>query len=86
MQQQTHPARLCRLVAVLLTLLAQGTDTTLSNSGGVEHAQRAIVLSALLGRVQCLACWTPQCSIGLEGKSFPEKRPAFQEVAEAGGP
>ena len=68
MQQQTDPAGLCRFASVPLTLLAQGTGPTVSNPGGVEHPQRAIVLGALLGRVQRLACWTPQCPVGLEGK------------------
>src|SRR5690349_10938713 len=58
MQEQAHSAGLCRLVAMPLALLTQGTDPTVSDPGGVEHAQRAIVFGALLGRVQLLACWT----------------------------
>jgi hypothetical protein len=56
MQQQTDPTRLCRLSSVPLTLFAQGADTTVSNSGGVEHSQRAIVLGALhsAGAGSCL--------------------------------
>ena len=68
MQQQTDPTRLCRLLSVPLTLGAQGADTTVSDPGGVEYSQRAIVLGALLSRVQRLVCRTPQCPVGLEGK------------------
>lgn len=68
MQQQTDPARLCRLSSVPLTLLAQGADTAVSDPGGVEYSQRAIVLGALLSRVQRLACWTAERPVGLEGK------------------
>ena len=60
-----------------LTLLARGADTTVSNPGGVEHPQRAIVLGALLGRVQRLACWTTQCPVGLEGKVLSREAPSF---------
>src|SRR6266566_5252789 len=77
MQQQTDPTWLCRLRAVPLTLLAQGTYTTVCNPGGVEHPQRAIVLGALLGRVQRLACWTTQCPVGLEGKVLSREAASF---------
>jgi hypothetical protein len=77
MQPQTDPTRLCRLSSVPLTLLAQGADTTVSNPGGVEYPQRAILLGALLARVQRLACWTPQCSVGLEGKVLSREAASF---------
>jgi hypothetical protein len=87
MQQQTDSTRLCRLSSVPLTLLAQGADTTVSNPSGVEHSQRAIVLGALFGRVQCLACGTPQCSVGLEGKVLSREAASFpRRVAVVGGP
>jgi hypothetical protein len=87
MQQQTHPAGLCRLVAVPLTLLAQGAHATVYDPGGVEHPQRAIVLGALLGRVQRLACWTAERPVGLEGKVLSREAASFpRRVAVTGGP
>jgi hypothetical protein len=77
MQQQTDPTRLCRLSSVPLTLRAQGADTTVSNPGSVEYSQRAIVLGALLSRVQRLVCRTPQCPVGLEGKVLSRKAASF---------
>jgi len=47
MQEQTHAAGLCRLVAMPLALLAQGTDPTVSDPSGVEYPQGAIMLGAL---------------------------------------
>src|SRR6516162_8527892 len=73
MQEQTHSAGLCRLVAMPLTLRAQGTDPTVSDPGGVEHPQGAIVFDALLSRMQRLACWTAECPIGRERKVLSRK-------------
>src|SRR5260370_19532258 len=77
MQQQTHPAGLCRLVAVPLTLLAQGARATVYDPSSVEHPQRAIVLGALLGRVQRLACWTAERPVRLAGKVLSREAASF---------
>src|SRR5215469_17683338 len=68
MQEQTHSSGLCCLVAMPLTQLAQGTDATISDPGGVEHSQGAIMLGALLGRMQRRAGCTAEGPIGLESK------------------
>src|SRR5438034_1980432 len=49
MQQQADPARLRRGVAMPLTLLAQGTRSTLAHLCRVDQAQAAISLMALVG-------------------------------------
>jgi len=77
MQEQTHSAGLCRLVAMPLALLTQGTDPTISDPGGVEHPQGAIVLGALLGGVQPLAGWTAEGPIGLERKVLSREATSF---------
>src|SRR5215472_990419 len=77
MQQQTHSSGLCRLVAMPLALLTQGTDPTVSDPGGVEDPQGAIILGALLGWVQRLACWAAECPIGLEGKVLSREAASF---------
>ena len=86
MQQHTDLTRLCRLCAVPLTLLAQGTGTTIADPGRVEHPQAAIGFAALLGWVQRLAAGQRKVPSGWRGKSSPEKRPAFQDVAAEGLP
>ena len=42
MQQHAHLARLCRRPAIPLALLAQGTGTTTTDTGRIDHAQASI--------------------------------------------
>ncbi len=72
MQEQTHSSGLYRLLAMPLALLAQGTDPTVSDPGCVKYPQRAIMLDALLNRVQGLASWTKDVFLRVGGQSpFP---------------
>src|SRR5260370_3181793 len=51
MQHGTDTARFLRRRDILLTERAEGTGTTISNTGGIEHAHRPIVFAAsFLGR------------------------------------
>ncbi len=42
MQQHTHLARLRGSATIPLTLLAQGTGTTIADAGGIDHTQASI--------------------------------------------
>jgi hypothetical protein len=68
MQQDAHLARLVRVVALPLTLLAERAGTTTANAGRIHHAQTAIGFSALLLSSQRASRWTPERPIGLERK------------------
>ena len=86
MQQDADLARLLRSAALPLTLLAQRTGTTTADAGSVDDAQAPVGFSALLMWEQLLVCRAPQRPIGLEQrKSWPEKRPAFQDKPTSGG-
>ena len=69
-EPETDPTWLCRLWAVPLTLLAQGTRATVTDSGGVEHPQAAIGEALLFGWVQRLVRRTAQGPVRLERKGF----------------
>ncbi len=87
MEQDAHPARLCRLCAMPLTLLAQPTGATIANPGRVEQPHTAIGFASLLGRVERLARWTAQGAVWLEGKGISRKATCFpRRVAVVGLP
>lgn len=68
MEQHAHAARLCRLGAVPLTLLAQRTRAAVKQTGRIHQPQAAISFSALLlGRKQ-LARRTAHCPVRLKGE------------------
>src|SRR6266699_6499786 len=85
MPQQTHSARLCRAVAVPLALFSQGARATISNPGGVEHAQCAIAFSTVFGRREPRSGGTAQCPVGLEGKVPSSKAARFPGQGGLGG-
>ena len=87
MEQDAHPARLCRLSAMPLTLLAQPTGATIANAGRVEQPHTAIGFASLLGWVERLARWTAQGAVWLEGKGISRKATCFpRRVAVVGLP
>lgn len=68
MQQETHSAGVLGLVAVPLTLLAQGAGTTVCDPGFVDQAQAAVSLWSPFTTQQTLAYRAAQAPIGLESK------------------
>jgi hypothetical protein len=68
MQQHTYLARLCRGVALPLTLFAEWARAAVANAGRIDHAQTAISLSTPLLRAKWLPCWTAQRPIRLQRK------------------
>lgn len=84
MQQQTDPARLCGVRAVPQAVLAQGTRTTVLDSGSVEHPQAAIGFTALFGGMQGLACPIAQCPIRLEDKIALREAASFPGQSDPG--
>ena len=87
------PTRLFRVPAVPLTLLAQSTDTTISNPGGVEHPQSAIgfacavrsgTTSCQLGSAVCHQAGGAK-SLAREAPSFPGQASLEREAIAKGG-
>jgi len=66
MQKNADLAGLARLAAIPLTLLTKRTGTATVNAGSVHDTQASIGFSAVLMWGQCLVCWAPKRSIGLE--------------------
>ena len=77
MQQHAHLARLCRRIAIPLTLLAQRTRAAVANAGRIDHAQTAIDLAAPLLGMKRLPCGTEERPIRLERKVGPGEAPRF---------
>src|SRR5258708_4735946 len=73
MQQQADPARLRRGAAMPLTLLSQGTRSTLAHLCCVDQAQTAIGLTALFGSRERLVGGTAQGAVRLKHKVSPRE-------------
>lgn len=76
-QQDTHPAGLCRGAIVPLALLAQGTRTTLANASGIHEAQDASTFAASLLHKEGGSGWATQGPIGFSGKVLSREAPTF---------
>ena len=66
MQQDADLARLARLTALPLTLLAQWAGTAIADTGSIDHAQATIGLSTLFMGTKRMFGWTEERSIWLE--------------------
>jgi hypothetical protein len=80
MEEHADLTRLCCGVAIPLALLAQRTGTTTANAGSIHHAQASIGFSALLMRDQLWSAGHRSVPSGWRTKSWPEKRPDFQDT------
>lgn len=77
MQQQADPARLRRGSAMPLTLLSQGTRSTLAHLRCVNQPQAAISLTALFGCREHLVGGAAQGPIRLKHKVLPRETAGF---------
>src|SRR5205085_2533510 len=68
MQHSAHTTGFFGGGAMSLTLCAHGTGATVSNAGGVEHAQRSIMFGSSFLLVEGGSLWTAQRPIGLKHK------------------
>ncbi len=77
MQQQADPARLRRGATMPLTLLSQGTRSTLAHLCRVDQTQAAISLTALFGCRKRLIGGAAQGPIRLKHKVSPREAAGF---------
>jgi len=68
MQNRADPTRFFGGGAMPLTVTAQGTGATVSDAGGIEHADRPIVFGASFLRIQGGALLTAQRAVRLREK------------------
>jgi hypothetical protein len=68
MQDSADTTRLFGGGAMSLTLDAEGTGATVSNTGGIEHAHRPIVFGASLLGIERGSLPTPQRAVSLGEK------------------
>lgn len=77
MKKHTHLARLCRGVAIPLTLLTQWTKAAIADAGCIHDAQAPIdFLASLLGTKR-MSCWTLERPIRLERKVLSRETTRF---------
>lgn len=86
MQQHAHLARLFGGAPIPLALLTQLTGTTTANAGGVHQPQAPSASCRRSWSVSVLPAGQRRVPSGWSGKSWPVKRPVFQDVAVVGGP
>src|SRR5712691_2471805 len=77
MQQHAHLARFGCCATIPLALLAQGTRTTITNAGPIDHAQTAIGFSAVFMREAHAPSRAPERPTRLERKVGPGKVSSF---------
>ena len=77
MEQYTDLPRLCRCLAVPLTLLTERAGPTTAHAGPIDYAQTAIGFSAMLMGEQFLLSRATQRSIRLESKVLPPEAARF---------
>ena len=83
MQQQADPARLRRGAAMPLTLLSQGTGSTLAEPSRVDQTQAAISLTALFGCRERLIGRAAQGPVRLKHKVSPRETACFPGRGES---
>jgi hypothetical protein len=59
-----------------LTVAAEGTGTTVSDAGGIEHTHRPIVFGASLLGIERGPLPTPQRAVSLRKKVLPSQAPS----------
>lgn len=85
MEQDAHLARFGRCAPTPLTLLPQQTRTAVANARPIDDPQTAIASRRCSCGTRTLPAGHRRVPSGWRGKSAPVKRPAFQDVAVAGG-
>src|SRR6266849_2507803 len=83
MQEQADPARLRRGVTMPLTLLSQGTRSTLADASRVDQTQAAISLTALFGCREHLLGGAAQGPVRLKHKVSPRETACFPGRGES---
>src|SRR3982751_6510556 len=84
MKQHTDPAWLLGVTAVPLTLLAQLTGATVTETGRIDQSQTAVSLVAFFCCMKCLSGWTTQRAIGLQHKVTPAEATLFERQGHFG--